>query len=496
MKRTAAVAASLAVALLGGCVVGPDYHAPKPAVPESWSESGDAVADGASPDGPWWRWFGDPVLDDLVSRAVAANTDVRVAAARLRESRAQRGVVVAALFPRADLSGSFSNSRFSENGFLSGLGGVGGGGGGAGGEGGGGLPGAIVPGQQINLWQAGVDASWEIDLFGRNTRALEAAGADIGAAEFGLGDALVAVAAEVAEGYVQLRGVQSRLKLARRTLASERETLSVLREQSTAGIASDLDVSRADTEVAGAAARVPDLEGAERVAVRRLEVLVGAMPGTLDEQLLDPRPIPVAPEALNAGIPSDVLRRRPDVRMAERRLAGATARIGVATADLFPRFSLTGSFGLQSQELGDLPEGNSRFWSLGPSVRWPILDFGRVRANIRVQDARSEQALAAYEGTVLRALSDVEVALVRLSRARARLEQLNAAAESARRSVALADELYRGGLLGFLDLLDVQRTLYDAEDALSQSSAAVVSDTVALFRALGGGWEPAGMPAP
>ena len=472
--------------VLCGCTVGPDYHPPAPPMPDAWSAGsrGTGVRTAASPsvDGAWWRSFNDPVLDDLVTRATAANTDVRIAAARLRESRAQRGVVVAALFPQADLSGSFSNSRFSENGFLSGLDGLGGGSNG-------GLPGAVAPGQQINLWQVGVDATWEIDLFGRNRRAVEAAGADIEAAEFGVADALVAVIAEVADGYTQLRGVQSRLDLARRTLDSEQATLAVVREQAGAGIASDLDVTKADTEVSSTAARVPDLESAEHVAVRRLEVLIGSMPGTLDAQLLTASPIPAAPEALDAGIPSDVLRRRPDVRMAERRLAAATARVGVATADLFPRFSLTGSFGLQSQELGDLPKGDSRFWSIGPSMRWPILDFGQVRSNINVQNARSAQALAAYEGTILRALSDVEIALGRLARERARSEQLAKAADSARHSVALAQELYRGGVLQFLDLLDAQRTLFAAEDAASQSSAAIVSDTVALFRALGGGWE-------
>jgi NodT family efflux transporter outer membrane factor (OMF) lipoprotein len=293
----------------------------------------------------------------------------------------------------------------------------------------------------------------------------------------------------VADGYAQLRGVQARLGLARSTLQSQQETLSIVAEQAEAGLASELDLSRAETQVASAAARIPEQESAERIAIRRLEVLIGANPGTLDEQLSQAAPLPEPPEALNVGIPSEVLRRRPDVRIAERRLAAATARIGVATADLFPRFSLTGSFGFQSQEIGDLPEGDSRFWAIGPSVRWPILDFGRVRSNIAVQDARSEQALAAYEGTVLRALSDVEVALVRLSRERARAEQLDRAAASARRASSVAEELYRAGLLEFLDLLDAQRTQYTAEDAAAQADAAIVSDTVALYRALGGGWD-------
>jgi len=479
-----------ALIALSGCTVGPVYQPPTLPGRDAWT--GSAAPAETDADGPWWKSFHDPVLDDLVLRARAANTDVRVAVERLREARAQRGVVSAALFPQVDLNASYSNSRFSENGFLQGLGGTSGGadGGGADGGGGGGgeLPGAIVPGQQINLWQAGVDASWEIDLFGRDKRAVEAADADVAVAQLGVGDALVAVVAEVADGYTQLRGVQTRLSLARRTLASQQETLAVVEEQLGAGVANDLDVARVQSLVATTASHVPELEAAERTAVRRLEVLIGAMPGALDARLAEAGPTPTPPDALDVGIPSDVLRRRPDVRAAERRLAAATARIGVATAELFPRFSLTGSFGLQSQELGDLPAGDSRFWAIGPSVRWPILDFGRIRSNINVQDARTSQALAAYEGAVLRALSDVEVSLVRLSRERARAEQLHKAADAAGRAASLADELYRGGLLEFLDLLDAQRTQFAADDAAAQSDAAVASDTVSLFRALGGGW--------
>lgn len=487
MKRPPLVITIAGALLLAGCKVGPDYHPPAETGPEAWVEPvpSQQTGDASEPQGPWWESFNDPILTDLVTRSAEANTDVRIAVERLREARAQRGVVSAAIFPQADLDGSFSNSRFSENGFLKGLGG----GGGGGGAGGGSLPGAVVPGQQINLWQAGLDASWEIDLFGRNRRAVEAAEAEIAAAAYAIGAVQLSIAAEVADGYAQLRGVQARHDLARSTLQSQQETLSIVAEQAAAGLASELDLSRAETQVASAAARIPELESAERIAIRRLEVLIGANPGTLDEQLSQAAPLPEPPEALNVGIPSDVLRRRPDVRIAERRLAAATARIGVATADLFPRFSLTGSFGFQSQEIGDLPEGDSRFWAIGPSVRWPILDFGRVRSNIAVQDARSEQALAAYEGTVLRALSDVEVALVRLSRERARAEQLDRAAASARRASSVAEELYRAGLLEFLDLLDAQRTQYTAEDAAAQADAAIVSDTVALYRALGGGWD-------
>lgn len=477
---TVRVTAPLVLAgALASCTVGPDYHEPATDAPATWTEP-------ASAPGPldthWWKAFGDPELDRLVTLAAASNTDLRIAEAHLREARAQRGVASGVLFPEIDASGSFSNSRLSENGFLKGIatGGA---------PGSGGTPGAIVPGQQINLWQVGLDMSWEIDLFGGQRRAVEAADADIGAAEYELRDALVAVIAEVADEYVQVRTAQERLDIAEETARSERATADVVEEQLRSGVASELDRARASSQAENAAARVPQMEANVRAGVRRLEVLVGAKPGTLDAELKKPAPVPTPPDALAVGIPSEMLRRRPDVRAAERRLAAATARIGVATADLFPRFSLTGSFGLQSQDLGDLPEGDSRFWYIGPSVRWPLLDFGRIRSNIAVQNARTQAAEATYEGVILRSLSEVETALVRLSRERRRLEHLDAAATDARRAASVANELYRNGLLEYLDLLDAQRTAYEAEDALAQSRAAIAGDTVRLYRALGGGWE-------
>lgn len=369
--------AMFAALLPAACTVGPDYAEPAVTPPPAWVEPADNAP---AADGPWWRAFHDPVLESLIERAAASSTDLRVAAARLREARARRGIVTAALWPSVDGNGSYSSSRFSENGFLRGLGG-----------GGGGLPGAAVPGQQINLWQVGVDASWEIDLFGGQRRATEAATADVAAAEFDAGDVMRSVVAEVAGAYVEYRGLRERVALAQRTAASRQRTLDVVAEQAKAGVASDLDLARAQAQAASSAGDVPPLEAAERVAVRRLEVLLGQMPGTLDAELAADAPIPAPPDVLAAGVPSEALRHRPDVRAAERRLAAATARIGEASAALFPRFSLTGSFGLQSQELNDLPEGDSRFWVVGPAVRWPILDFGRVRAAIGVQDARADE---------------------------------------------------------------------------------------------------------
>ncbi len=473
LVRITLTAVSLALA---ACTVGPNYRAPKLDVPDEFRESAEKA--GAPELDAWWKSFGDQELEHLIGRALASSPDLAVASARLREARAMLGSVEAQSKPRIDGAGSYTDSRFSENGFLQGLGG-------------GGPPGAIFPGQEIELEQVGLEASWELDFFGAARRANEAARAEVAGAQFELRDAWIVLAAEVAKRYVELRELQARLALAEQDLSDQSDTLAVVHEQAAAGVASDLDESRATTELASVAARVPDLDGRVAIAIHQLEALLGARPGALNDELQGAADVPHSPDLFGAGIPSDVLRRRPDVRAAERRLAAASARVGQATADYFPRFSLTGSFGLQSQRLADLPEWDSRFWSVGPTVRWPIFDFGRVRERVAIEDARTDEAFARYQSSVVRALSEVEIALVRLSRERRRTEQLDRAVVSAQHSVELARELYRNGLLEFLALLDSERTLHVAEESSAQGKAAVASDTVALFEALGGGWSAA-----
>lgn len=465
---------ALLAALLSGCTVGPDYRKPELAVPPAFAAADEVGS--TSPDGPWWRAFGDDELTALIDRAVRGNTDVRVAVARLRQARAALTGAAARALPQVDVGADVTNSQFSENGFLKGLGGSG-------------PPGAIVPGQRIDLQQVDLDASWELDIFGGVRRAEEASRAELAAASHDLHAVLVSLLGELAGSYFDLRGLQQRLAIAERTVTYQQATLDVITEQVDAGIADAFDLERARNLLANARAHVPELQAQVHATMRRLEVLLGAMPGTLQAELQDARPLPPMPEALAVGIPSQTLRRRPDVQAAERRLAAATARIGEATADLFPRFSLTGQVGLQSQRLDELGSGDSLFWLVGPSVRWPLLDFGRVRANIAVQDARTEQALAIYEGTVLQALSDVEVALVRLARDRRRVAALTDAHTAAEQALHLAEERYRSGVLEFLDLLDSQRTVDDAADAQARGEQSVASDVVALFKALGGGWE-------
>jgi NodT family efflux transporter outer membrane factor (OMF) lipoprotein len=461
----------VAAALLAGCTAGPDYRPPRVAVPGSWAESaspgGTAPAAGtAEPPrlADWWKTLRDPILDRLIERAVRSNPDLRMAQARVREARARRGVVEADRLPAVDAAGSYERSRPSRT--------VSGGSGPSGG-----------------LYQAGFDASWEIDLFGGVRREIEAADADVGAAVEDRRDALVSLLAEVARDYVDLRGAQRRASIARSSLQAQRETLGITRTRLAAGLATDLDVARAEAQVQTTASQVPALEAAARRSIHLLSVLLAAEPGALAGELGAEAPIPVAPASVPVGLPSDLLRRRPDVRRAERRLAAATARIGAATADLFPRFSLTGSFGLESGNSGSLADRDSRFWSVGPAVRWPLLDFGKVRSNIAVQDALEEQAAVEYERTILSSLREVEDGLVSFAREQDRRAALAAAVESNRRAVGLADSLYRQGSTDFLSVLQVERDLFQSQDALAQSDGAVTSGLVALYKALGGGWE-------
>jgi NodT family efflux transporter outer membrane factor (OMF) lipoprotein len=477
---------------VAGCTVGPNFKRPEPKAPDHF---GEAPATKTVDVAHWWTTFNDPMLNSLVDRAVAANLDLRLATARIRESRAQRGVVGADLWPDVNLGGSYNHSRGSENAFGFDSGSFNNGGGtGGGGTGNPGVGNFAAPGQEQDLYQVGFDANWELDVFGRVRRSIEAAEGDTAAAIEDRRDTLVTLLAEVARNYVELRSFQRRLVISKDNLKSQQDTLDLTRAKFKAQIISELDVSRSEAQVASTASQVPSLESQRNQAAHRLAVLLGQQPRALLDELLAPADaaaIPSGPPDVPPGIPSDVLRRRPDVRRSERELAAATARIGVATADLFPRFSLTGSLGLQSQSFNDLGDYSSRFYSIGPSVSWPIFDAGRIRSNINVQNARQEQAVVRYEQSVLAALEDVENALVGYGKEQQRREQLKRAADANRRSVEMARQLYDRGLTAFLDVLEAQRNLFISEDALVQSEATVSTNLVALYKALGGGWEPA-----
>jgi NodT family efflux transporter outer membrane factor (OMF) lipoprotein len=417
----------------------------------------------------WWTTFQDSTLTALVERAVTSNLDLREAEARLRQARATRGIATAGLWPTVTATGSFARSRAA------------------------GQSASTTPVLEHSLFQIGLDAAWEIDLFGGVRRDIEAADADVQAAVEDHRDVLVTLVAEVALNYVDLRGFQQEIAIAQQNLKAQKHSADLTQQRFRGGFVGALDVANADAQVATTAAQIPLLESAARQAIYSLGVLLGRPPAALLEELSPTSAIPATPPQVPITLPSDLLRRRPDIRRAEAQIHAATARIGVATADLFPRFSLTGSLGSQSNKLRSLLDWGNRGWSFGPSVNWTLFDGGRILSNIDVQKALQEQTVIAYQKTVLVALQDVENALIAYAKEQENRTALVDAVAANRKAVALATQLYTEGETDFLSVLIAQRSLYVSEDALVQSTRNVTTDLVALYKALGGGWE---VPAP
>jgi len=472
--KLGAAGAGLMLSLAGCAAVGPVYQRPELAVPAAWNEAQPAGFD-TRPTvlASWWTEFDDPLLDTLVERAVRSNLDLRLAEARIRESRALRAVTAADAWPRLDTSGSYTRSRSSENAFSSGTG----------------DSSSFGANGARDLFRAGFDASWEIDVFGGVRRSVEAADANVQASVEERRNALVTLLGDVAKNYIDLRGFQRRLAVARSNLRAQQETLELTRVRFEAGLSSDFEVAQSEGQVNTTAAQIPALESALKQSAHRLDVLLGQQPGALWAEVGNEAPIPALPPQAQVGMPAELLRRRPDIRRAERLLAAATAQVGAATADLYPRFSLSGAFGFQSISAGDLLSGGSRFWSIGPTILWPVFDAGRIRAGIAVRSAQQEQALTLYERTVLTAFEDVENSLVNYIKEQTRYRSLTDAVAANRRAVQLANELYTRGLIDFLNVLESQRSLYASESELAQSETAMASNLVALYKALGGGWE-------
>jgi NodT family efflux transporter outer membrane factor (OMF) lipoprotein len=459
--------------LLPGCTVGPAFHPPAVKAAAQWSSplAGGETNNSASVT-VWWTNFNDPELVSLIERAVKSNLDLKIAAARVREARAQYGMTSADLWPSVEGSGSYERQLQSQHQPIIGA-----------------LPlPANVPFEN-NIYQAGFDATWEIDVFGGARRAVEAAGNDIAAAEYGRRAALVSLLGEVARYYVEARGFQQRLAIARQNIQAQQVVVALARSRFKGGLTSELDVQQAAALLATTEAQVPALETSFKEAAHRLGVLLGQPPGALLAELSKEAPIPNTPPGVPVGLPSELLRRRPDIQQAERELAGATARIGVAVADLYPKFSLTGDMGLQSVSAGDWFSPGSRFWSIGPTMQWKIFEAGRIRANIKAQKAREEQALAHYEQTVLAAFEDVENALTAYAREQTRRQSLAEAVQANQQALEMASQLYQSGLADFLRVLESQRSLYESQDALAQSERSVVINLIKLYKALGGGWE-------
>ena len=442
------------------CAVGPNYTKPEIPVPKAWNEAVPEAANAESL-ARWWTEFQDPTLDRLVKEAVAGNLDLKIAAARIREARAARGIAASAGLPQVGVNGAYARTHNSPFG----------------------------RGEQ-NVFEAGFDASWEIDVFGGVRRDREAALADVQAAEEGRREVLVTLLADVGRSYLELRGTQQQLRILEQTLTSEQDTLDIAKARLEAGLGAELDVARAEGLLKANEADRPVLEREARAAIYRLGVLVGKEPSALAKELETPADIPPVPPEIPLTLPSELLSRRPDLKRAERELAAATARIGVARADLFPRFSILGTFGRRRQDLGDLKDGSAQFWNVIPAVRWPIFSGGRIRANIEVQNARQEQALLQYERQILTALEEVENALSAHTRERSREASLKAAVDATRRALALATDRYTSGLENFLSVLDAERSVYAAEDQLVRSEKTSAVTLIAVYKALGGGWSP------
>jgi multidrug efflux system outer membrane protein len=459
--------------LAAACAVGPDYKAP-PVTPALVKNAQSSQFAAQSPEALWWQEFGDAELDQLVQHALAANLDLRSAYDRVRAARA---VFVERKFdyaPHVQLDGSYSHFDEQQPGFGNNR----------------------INAQSDSL---GFDATWEIDLFGHVRRSVEAARADLGAEQANYQDAQVTVAAEVARNYFELRGAQKRLSVARENLSTENQTLELTQLLEETGRGSELDVQRSRARLKATEATIPPLEAAEKQAGYRLAVLVGERPGALNEEL-KPAAVATFAKALPIGDTAELLRRRPDVRAAERQLAAATARVGVATADLFPRVNVTGFIGFLSGDVGRLfsttADNNARAWSITPTVSWAAFDLGSVRARLRAGEAQSDAAAANYEKVVLTALEDTENSFVAYSTRQTQLKSLTEQVQASRRATELADTQYREGVADFLVLLDAQRTQLDAEDAVAQAETSVNVSVVAIYKALGGVGQPLNDAAP
>ncbi len=447
---------------LAGCAVGPDYVRRDPAAPAAWANAAaGSSATQAEDVSRWWQRLNDPLLTALVEEALQNSPDLRSAQARLREVRARLDLADAGLFP--SLMGSLSGSRSKGSA-------------------------AVGSGATSDLFSAGFDASWEVDVFGGRRRAVEAADADAGIALANLYNTRVSLAAEVALNYVQLRSFQARLQIARDNLAAQSETLQITEWRAQAGLATSLEVEQARSNLSQTQASIPALDTSLTKAENRLAILLGKFPAALHDQLSAPAALPALPDAIALAIPADALRQRPDVQAAERKVAAETARIGQETAALYPSLSLSGSLGWKAFTFGALGTADTLTRSVSAGIAQTIFDGGGIRSRIRAQNAVQQQAVIAYEKSVLTALEDVENSLAAYANSRERQTALQQAAASARSAALLARQRYESGLIDFQSVLDTERTRLSSEDNLASAGMDELSALISLYKALGGGW--------
>lgn len=483
MRRLLAAGALASGTLLAGCSVGPDFAPPKTGLPEKPFAAPEADGRLAAPPDPnWWGLFKDRTLTELENQVAGANLDVRTATIRLAESRFQRGVTASAQLPSLNGDAKATREQYSQNGLLS-------------------LIGALVPpGQKfaispITEYNTGFDASWELDLWGHVRRQVEAADAQVAQATEQRRDALVSALAEVARDYVLLRGVQVQIGIADDNLKIAEDVFRLARERQQKGLQSALDTENASAEIEALRAQVPTLEQQESEEINALGLLLDEAPGALRARLGAARKTPLSPPAVPVGVPSELARRRPDIRAAEAQLHAATANIGVAVASFYPTVELNGVVGFDSLNVTNLWRGSSLQYTFGPSVSLPIFNAGRLQNMLELREAQQQEAAIAYHRTVLRAWHDVVNALVAHRLEQQRRGRLAAQFAHARQARDIARSRYHDGVADFLSVLDAERTALTAEQQLAQSTTNVALDEVQLFKALGGGWEqtyPAG----
>ena len=509
--RPAALACTLAAGLLvAGCTVGPDFRQPSLWSPGSWFASRKAAptrtvsAPVAEPLDPnWWSDFHDPELTSLEQRVAASNLDIRTAGFRLAQSRAQRGIAAADQFPGLNGNASYTREKASNKGVFSALGGSGtassgnrvanGAGqgtvasGAGGSSGAGGIPSSGIP--PFDLFQYGFDASWELDLWGRVRRSIESANASVQASAEDRRNMLLSVLAEVARDYIQLRGTQSTIEIVRNNLNTAQRALKLAQDRAAGGLGTQLDVANANSQVAAAAAQLPQLDQQEAQGINRLSYLLGETPGALNAELETHQPIPPVPPVVPIGLPSELARRRPDIREAEAQLHAATADIGVAVASFYPSVTLSGSLGIQALQFKDLATWDARQYAFGPSLTLPIFQGGRLKAQLELRKQQQQEAAVNYQRTVLQAWHDVDNALIAYQDEQRRRDQLELSVRADQQALSLAQDQYRSGLSDFLNVLDAERSLLNAEQQYADSTTTVSTDLVALYKALGGGWE-------
>jgi NodT family efflux transporter outer membrane factor (OMF) lipoprotein len=454
---------------MAGCTVGPDYHRQDATMPSGWIGKQEPLEESSNHSelARWWTAFNDPNLTSLIERSINMNLDLLAAQSRIQQARAVRGIAAGEVWPQVNAGGSYTRGRIPIQG----------------------NPDADAPTR--DLFQAGLDAAWEVDVFGGVRRSVEAADADVRVAVEEHRDVLVTLVSEVAINYIELRGFQQEIVIAQNNLNAQQRTAELTHKKFQGGLIGILDVANADAQVATTASLIPQVEAAAQQSMYNLSVLLGLEPAALIQELSPTNSIPFAPPQVPIGIPSELLRRRPDIRRAEAAIHSATARIGVATADLYPKFSMTGSVNFQNDQLHGLINSANRFWTAGPAVDWQIFNAGRVRSNMELQKALQQESMLAYQKTVITALKDVENALIAYAKEYERHKMLADAVAHNRKAVDSATQLYERGLTDFLNVLVAQRSLFASEEALVQSTRNLSIDLVSLYKALGGGWNDA-----